>query len=194
MKKLHALLLTSLMACSLVVVAATQALACSCVPPQPDRKAVKDAAAVFTGTVVDIEDGVDIGFDEVTWTFAVDTVYKGDIGPTQEVETHTQSAACGLVFKEQKRYVVFAHKGGPTEPVNSARDVLSSNSCMNTRPLAEGKEPKLEPIRSVVGPPLVEDRQEDFWARLWSWVLPASLFIVVTTTLFLWWLLRRRER
>lgn len=129
-----------LIAPALVVVGATQALACSCVPPGPDKVAVKDADAVFSGTVADIEDGVDIGFDNVTWTFAVDKVYKGaEVAEDQDVISQTQSAACGLIFKEEKRYAVFAYE-------NKRR--LVTNSCMNTRPLADGKDLKLETIAS----------------------------------------------
>ena len=127
---------------ALVVVGATQAIACSCIPRQPDKVAVKDAAAVFTGTLSDTEDGVDIGFDNVTWTFAVDTVYKGDeVTQEQDVTSQTQSAACGLVFKEEKRYAVFAYEN---------KGKLETNSCMNTRPLAEGKDLKLEPVATFV--------------------------------------------
>ena len=138
MKILRAVLLVVLIAPALVVVGATQAIACSCIPRQPDKVAVKDAGAVFTGTLSDTEDGVDIGFDNVTWTFAVDTVYKGNgVTEEQDVSSHTQSAACGLVFKEEKRYAVFAYEN---------KGELETNSCMNTRPLAEGKVLKLEPV------------------------------------------------
>lgn len=138
MKLLRTVLLVVLVAPALVVVGATEAIACSCIPRQPDKVAVKDAGAVFTGTLSDTEDGVDIGFDDVTWTFAVDTVYKGDeVTEEQDVTSQTQSAACGLVFKEEKRYAVFAYED---------KGKLETNSCMNTRPLAEGKDLKLEPV------------------------------------------------
>jgi hypothetical protein len=137
-KILRAVLLAVLVAPALVVVGATQALACSCIPPEPDKVAVKDADAVFSGTVADIEDGVDIGFDNVTWTFAVDKVYKGDeVSETQDVTSQTQSAACGLIFKEEKRYALFAYEN---------KGKLVTNLCMNTRPLADGKDLSLEPI------------------------------------------------
>ena len=185
MKKVHALLLTTLLACSLVVVAATQALACSCVPPQPDRKAVKEAAAVFTGAVVEVEDGVEIGMDPVTWTFAVDTVYKGDVAERQQVTSHTQSAACGVVFKEEKRYIVFAHDGDETYP----SDVdLATNSCMNTRPVAASEDIDLEPVREIVGPPLQPpgDHVERMWSPL-SIALTALLVVgAIAGAVFAW--------
>lgn len=137
MKILRAVLLVVMVAPALVVVGATQAIACSCIPRQPDKVAVKDAAAVFTGTMVEA-DVAEPGFSPGTWTFAVDTVYKGGaVTETQDVTSQTQSAACGLTFKEEKRYAVFAYDD---------KGKLETNSCMNTRPLAEGKDLKLEPV------------------------------------------------
>lgn len=137
MKVVRAFLLAVLVTPALVVVGATQALACSCIPQQPDPVALKDAAAVFSGTMVEA-DVAEPGFTPGVWTFDVDTVYKNDdIAEFQDVTSQTQSAACGLIFKKEKRYAVFAYE-------NKGR--LETNSCMNTRPLAEGKDLKLEPI------------------------------------------------
>ena len=132
MKLVRSLLLVVLVAPALVAIGASSALACSCIPPRPDPKALKDAKAVFSGTVVDVEDGVEIGFDPVTWTFAVDTIYKGDVAERQQVTSHTQSAACGFVFKEEQRYVVFAHDG-EDDPRSDTE--LATSSCSNTRRL-----------------------------------------------------------
>lgn len=98
--------------------------------------------------MVETEEGVEIGFDEVTWTFAVDTVYKGDVTDSQDIRSPTQSAACGLTFKEEKRYAVFAYAG---EEDAVSDDNLFTNSCMNTRPLGEGEDLKLEPVRDFAG-------------------------------------------
>src|SRR5687767_10159417 len=107
MKILRAVLLVVLVAPALVVVGATQAMACSCIPRQPDKVAVKDATAVFTGTMVEA-DVAEPGFSPGVWTFAVDKVYKGDeVTEEQDVGSQTQSAACGLTFKEEQRYAVF---------------------------------------------------------------------------------------
>lgn len=129
-------LLIVLLAPALVVVGASSALACSCIPARPDPKAITDAAAVFSGTMVEA-DVAEPGFSPGTWTFEVDAVYKGDIAETQAVTSHTQSAACGLEFEEQKRYVVFAYE--------EAGD-LQTNSCTNTRPLEPDEELSLKPV------------------------------------------------
>ena len=136
MKILRGILVGLLVAPALVVVGATQALACSCIPAQPDKVAAKDAKAVFAGTMVEA-DVAEPGFSPGVWTFDVNEVYKGEVERSQEVTSQTQSAACGLIFKEEKRYVVFAYEN---------KGALETNSCMNTRPLEDGKEPKLDAI------------------------------------------------
>jgi len=141
-RTIRAFLVTVLIAPALVVIGASSALACSCVPPRSDPKALREAAAVFSGTVVDRSDG-EVGFDEITWTFAVDTVYKGDVLDTQDIETQTQGSACGVVFEERKRYVVFAHED--TEALSPGVD-LATNSCMNTRELNDGDRLTLDPV------------------------------------------------
>lgn len=59
------------------------------------------------------------------WTgFEVEIVYKGTLGPRAAVETVGDSASsCGIVFKEGKRYTVFAR---------AQEDGLDTNICMGT--------------------------------------------------------------
>ena len=187
MRLVRASLLVALVAPALVVMGGTQALACSCIPHPPDRAALKDANAVFSGTMSEVEEGADIGFDRVTWTFAVDEVYKGDVAETQEVTSHTQSAACGLVFKEEKKYVVFAYMeaGG-----------LETNSCLNTRPLADGTELKLEPIAAFektegFGPGGTSDPAQDSG---WDPLVIGSLAMVGLVGVMTLVVLARRRR
>lgn len=120
------------------------AWACSCVPAPPDEQAAQDADVVFTGTLIDA-DVAQPGITAGTWTFTVDTVYKGEIGREQEVRSETQSAACGLIFKEQKRYAVFAYEQSGT---------LQTNSCTNTRVVSDSKSLNLEPVLRFEGTPV----------------------------------------
>jgi hypothetical protein len=170
-KLVRGILVALLVAPALVVVGATQALACSCIPPQPDRVAIRDADAVFSGRIANIESGVDIGFDNVTWTFAVDELYKGDVGETQDIRSATQGAACGVVFKEEKRYAVFAYEN---------KGNLVTNSCMNTRPLGDDEKLELEPIAAFEpSPPPFDGDATDQWG---PWAI-ASFGIVVLVAL-----------
>ena len=172
MKIARGILVVALLAPALVVVGATQAFACTCIPPQPDAKAIADADAVFTGTLSEVEPGADIGFDlNVEWTFAVEETYKGDLGETQDVRSATQGPACGLVFKEGKRYAVFAYEN---------RGNLVTDSCTNTRPLGEGKELDLEPAAGFE--PQTPPDEPDVESR-WSPFAVGSFGIVVLIAL-----------
>lgn len=175
MKIVRTLLLVAVVASSFVVMAATQAFACSCVPPRPDDKAVKDAEAVFTGTMVDSK-VKELGFSRAEWTFAVDTVYKGDVSARQVVHSHTQSSACGLVFDKGKRYAVFAYEGDPSMAASAE---LSTNSCMNTRPLDESKELKLKPVRAFAEDSGIPHGDVQTQIPLWQLVLGAIAFVAV---------------
>lgn len=128
------------------------ALACSCAPPGSDERALEEASAVFSGTVVDVHDpqgdaAVISSGRTVTYTFEVDAVAKGDIRREATVDTAADGASCGYGFKEGVRYVVFAD-GDPE------RD-LSTSSCSNTHPFEEGEELGLaaEPPSGADGDP-----------------------------------------
>jgi hypothetical protein len=92
------------------------AWACSCAQSTP-RQIASRADAVFTGTVASTPR---VTGQIVTVDFEVDTVYKGPPGPRITVGTNPQGSACGLVFRPNVRYTVFAFRdhGG-----------LSANLC-----------------------------------------------------------------
>ena len=182
MRTIRLLVLGLLIAPSLVALGATSALACSCIPHKPDHKAVEDAAAVFTGKLAsaDVER---VGYSAATWTFAVDTVYKGDVRATQEVSSETQGPACGIVFKEGKRYAVFAY---------ADNGEFQTNSCSNTRAIADEKELRLQPL-AVFPPeleaaeaPVGESRNDAFW------ILTAVIATALVAGLAGWWVRSRR--
>lgn len=110
----------------LVVGGAGTASACSCVP-FTKAQLVENATAIFTGTVT----GASAPFwpigtcarssaDAVTYTVAVETVYKGDVAKTVTVRTAASGASCGYEFQAGKRYTVFA---------TGTRDSLETNLC-----------------------------------------------------------------
>ncbi len=92
------------------------AWACSCAQSTP-RQIASQAEAVFTGTVASAPQ---VTGQIVTVDFEVDTVYKGPSGPRLTVITNAQGSACGLVFRPNRRYTVFASRAG---------GVLSANLC-----------------------------------------------------------------
>ena len=69
------------------------ASACSCAPASDDEYAA-NAAAIFTGTLV--ENQVDEPAQTRTLTFTVDRVFKGQVTATQVVTSHASGASCGV--------------------------------------------------------------------------------------------------
>ena len=80
------------------------AWACSCAERTP-RQIAAGADAVFTGTVASAPR---LSGQTVSVDFEVDTVYKGPSGPRITVTTNAQGSACGLAFRPNFRYTVFA--------------------------------------------------------------------------------------
>ena len=133
--KIRLLLTLMLVAGGLVFVVPGRAMACSCVPPPPFEKAVKQADAVFVGEVASSEpvDGrqpfAGIMSDGlVSYSFAVEEVVAGDVGSGVKVISHSSGATCGFPFHEGDRYVVFADE----------RDGrLETNLCSRTEQINE---------------------------------------------------------
>jgi hypothetical protein len=132
--KVRLLLTLMLVAGGLVFVVPGRALACSCAPTPSFEKAVKDADAVFAGVAASSEQtSGQRGFfgskpyGNFVYTFEVDEIVSGDVGPTVEVSSHSSGASCGIRFRERARYIVFAYESrgrletflcSPTERIN----------------------------------------------------------------------------
>lgn len=134
-----------------MVLSATSASACTCVAITDDE-AFPASNVVFAGTVVekrepegrpvpgDPEVRAVSSADPATWVFAVERVYKGEVGDTQEVLSPAFGASCGLELGPPgTRALVFASRGdAPTylfsEPVD--RDAAHASLCGGSRRLA----------------------------------------------------------
>lgn len=155
MKKI---LLVLALAATSVVYAPGSAFACSCVEPQSDTAAEKDADAVFAGTVTGYEITRPVGGGsepatgdvrmalEVEWTLAVDTFVKGDPAEEMTVASAGQGPACGFQFSEGKRYLVFAYE----DEVDNGG--LSTNSCTNTRGIETAEDVPGTPVEELALP------------------------------------------
>jgi hypothetical protein len=138
-------LLTGLISMALLVVGLVALLpdcasACTCaVPPgsQQERaeRALADAAAVFSGEVLDVEEepptrmfGIRLLSSRVT--LRVSEVWKGPQRETLEVTTPRHGASCGYPFKEDQEYLVYVY--GKEEP-------FKVNLCSETKPLSEAR-------------------------------------------------------
>jgi hypothetical protein len=91
------------------LIGAPQVSACSCRPPQAPKEALKDADAVFSGQVVDIEE-TNEGINSLKVRFDVSRVWKGPETPITIVNTAMQGTACGYSFKKGEKYLVYAYK------------------------------------------------------------------------------------
>ena len=107
MRALRLLLTTVLTVPALLLAVSSPASACDCVDGTSAQHA-RWADVVVSGM---LEEGPAGGFhqDAVTYSFAVDEVFKGAAGPALTVASEGSGAACGLErMVEGARYVVFA--------------------------------------------------------------------------------------
>gem|GEM_PF-993765 len=104
------------------LVAGQDARACSCVTPKPlPLDAKRKADAVFEGRAY----GQTIIGNTTRYSFDVDRYWKGDLPERIEIETRTQSAACGRTYELGRSYVIYARK-------NKGR--WTDGLCSRTRP------------------------------------------------------------
>lgn len=118
MRLLRFLLLTVVVLPGSVVIGGSgPAFACSCAYQDvPD--AVVGADEIFAGTLVRMEDppqrAVMSSSDPITYTVAVDSVYRGDLGMSTTFESPMSGASCGLEgMLVDRRYLVFLSTDGP---------------------------------------------------------------------------------
>ncbi len=108
--RLVALVASLLLGTCVALVDTTEAFACSCAGISTNR-AVREADAVFRGTVINKEV---VGRGERARTdirFAVDRVYKGAVYREQVVASSRNSDACGLDPEVGSTWVIFAIQG-----------------------------------------------------------------------------------
>lgn len=127
-----------------VVIKTPLVLACSCVMPGTPNEALKEATAVFSGMVTDIDRNL-TGYGYKV-RFDVEKIWKGIFDKTVAVSTGIGGGDCGYAFKEGERYFVYAFGD-----VSS----LAANICSRTRllsaagddllALGEGKIPFSQP-------------------------------------------------
>jgi hypothetical protein len=97
------------------------------------KEALSDSAAVFSGEVLDVEQGAPITMFGIRLassrvTLRVSEVWKGPKRETLEVSTPRDGMSCGYPFKEGQEYLVYAY--GKEEP-------FKVDLCNQTKPLSE---------------------------------------------------------
>jgi hypothetical protein len=155
MLRLVALTASLLLGTCLTLVDTTEAFACSCAGISTNR-ALREADAVFRGTVINKEV---VGRSERARTdirFAVDRVYKGTVYREQVVASSRDSDACGLDPEVGSTWVIFAIQGIQGEGDRAVNRLITTLCSGN---LPTGIAP---PVLRSPRPPLAgaSDREE----------------------------------
>lgn len=107
----------------LLAVASPRARACYCIPPERVADGLRDADAVFTGTVS--------GLTDTEATLLVGARFKGEIGRAVTLPTG-DGPDCGYPFEAGRSYLVYARVDG-----DAGR--FRTSICERTAPLAEAQ-------------------------------------------------------
>jgi hypothetical protein len=131
--------LSALIAAFAVLFALPQTcFACSCLAPPPPAEAAADAAAVFQGEVIKVEQvRGSTGAAHRRVTLRVSTVWKGNVTAETLAYTANDSAACGIDFQQGTEYVIYASVANGTEFSGTPANSLVTGLCDRTRPVAE---------------------------------------------------------
>jgi hypothetical protein len=166
------LLVVVLLALATLWVLPAPASACSC-QPASDVEHAQGADVIFTGTVVDDQQG-----EPRTLTFRVERVYKGRTTTTQIVSSAGTTASCGLDISGAGPFLVYAQQ---------EQTGLAASLCGGTglgpvpADLGQGRPPEADPSRPGEGP------ATGAWIPVVGFVLAASAAGLVG-----WALIRRR--
>jgi hypothetical protein len=155
MLRLVALMASLLLGTCVALLDTTDAFACSCAGISTNR-ALREADAVFRGTVIGKEV---IGHSERARTdvrFAVDQVYKGTVYREQVVASTRDSDACGLDPAVGSTWVIFAIQGIEGEG-DRAVNRLITTLCSGNLPTGIAPPVLLDPRPPLAG---VSDREE----------------------------------
>jgi hypothetical protein len=131
--------LVALLAALAVLFALPQTcFACSCLAPPPPTEAAADAAAVFQGEVVRVEQGRGTtGAEHRRVTLRVSKVWKGTVAADTLVYTANDSAACGIAFQQGTEYIIYARMSDGANFSGTPANSLATGLCDRTRPVAE---------------------------------------------------------
>lgn len=100
------------------------------------------ADAIFSGSLTTSERSPAPGSspDGLSYTFAVDRVYKGEVAANQRVISVASSGSCGLELRGSGPFLVFASR---KNLFGGAATDLNAFLCGGTRPLGTGADPAL---------------------------------------------------
>jgi hypothetical protein len=176
--------LVVLLVAALLLTSPPPAAACSCAPNPPPGEARDQAAAVFTGAVVDTRTVAGGGWlaggpDDLVARVEVEEVFAGEVAATVDVSTSTDDGLCGIGFATGDRWLVYAsdeQEGG-----------FSTHACTRTAALAYAEDDwetsgaagrDLEVLGASAEPMPGEQLREDS-SRPWGPIVIAALLVVI---------------
>jgi hypothetical protein len=137
---------------ALVLAIARDADACSCMESGPPCQSLFQAQAVFAGTVRSVTPTPRVPqvMENIRVEFEDAIPFRGVEGTTQTIFTSYGGGSCGYAFTPGERYVVYAYRSKPGEP-------LRTSICSRTRPAAEAAEDLefFKSLTSATGSPRV---------------------------------------
>ena len=156
------------------------AFACSCVPRDPGPM-LENSDAAFIGQVVSYVDppmdGIWSSSDPVTYTFAVESVAKGDLSATVQVISAFSGASCGFEggIRNGERAGILLRIGDDGNYTSGLCSTLSPDEMASVSELTK---PVLVPRER---PPVPKDElyQGNHDSRPSSWLISAGLGLVL---------------
>ena len=194
----HALRLGLILSLSLLgfFTSTQQALACSCVPPDPPLNELARSAAVFSGKVIQVREFHDpntttiSSTDPTTVEFEVDTVWKGTSYETVYLTTARSGGSCGFTFVEGEEYIVYSHDGSNVSLCS--RTSILSQAHDDLEELGEGRAPESDSVGLTPEPPTTSSGSCAFSRNLGS-ATPDAAWLGIMAGL-VWFGVRRRPR
>lgn len=150
MRRLLALVLVTL---GCVALTAPPAYACPR-PVRPLPAQLEAAGSVFSGTVTAVTGTPGTGTEPVTYTVAVDRVFKGEVQAQTRVVSPATVARCGLQGVERRRTYLFVTSGTGAES-------LDATSELGTRRLSAQVRKQVIDTLGVGRLPLITEEPEE---------------------------------
>ncbi len=112
--------------------------ACSCVADISQKDSFNQAKAVFSGTVLSIQDKegfLGVNFSRREATIQVGETWKGAVAGAVTVATGRDDGDCGFAFQTGEKYLVYAYDAS-----GDYQTGLGTNICQRTKLLAQADE------------------------------------------------------
>lgn len=127
----------------LLVINVPRTYACSCAMPSSASVEMRNSGAVFAGKVVSAErDNLAGGYSQMSVTFEVSDVWKGNVKDTVVVTTGMGGGDCGSDFVVGEEYLVYAYGSGPYSTSSCSRTSVLSAATEDLEELGESTKPE----------------------------------------------------